>query len=229
MEMTTKRRVRKDFDPKHPISVDVSGCTEEEKEEVQQAFFDVGIKWESGVARFRYLNAELYANSTIAGTCYDHLMYGILPRKDSISRQQFLSMVYEVGQQGHIHAHLMALYAEDAKTNKTPWVLWEFKDFEGSWIDCKRSPVWSPSAEYRRKPKTRTVNGVEILDLSFIPSVGEMYYYPNPILYKWATDDLYREDCKFTRRLIELNLCYPFTDEGKQAAIAHSKAMLGIA
>lgn len=233
--MATKRKVRKDFDPKQPISVDVTKCTEDEKEEVQQAFFDVGITWLSGgigreskATSFRYLGAVLYTNTTAEGTCSEHLMFGTWPRTDSISHQQFLSMVYEPVQQGHVHADLMALYAEDAKTNAEPWKLWQIKSGSSDWISCKFSPAWDTSCEFRRKPKTHTVNGVEVPDLRIKLKVGDRFYLVDPTepefthIYKSTNDS-------FETMWAERGLCYENTEEGKQAAILHAKAWLGIA
>jgi hypothetical protein len=73
----------------------------------------------------------------------------------------------------------------------------------------------------------KVVNGIEIPDISFNPEHGEQYYMPWPTsthahhssIFQSCEEDYYRRDN---------NLCYPFTEEGKQAAIAHAKAMLGI-
>lgn len=48
----------------------------------------------------------------------------------------------------HIHAELMAHYAEDGMRTNKPWQLWEFKqivDVDQTWSDwtgCKCSPEW---------------------------------------------------------------------------------------
>ena len=42
---------------------------------------------------------------------------------------------------GHIHAHLMAQYAEDAMVSETPWDNWEWFS-DGKWVTCKKSPGW---------------------------------------------------------------------------------------
>lgn len=234
--MAAKRKVRKGFDPKQPISVDVSDCTEAERKEVQQAFFDVGIKWfsvrighEADEVNFRYLDAVLYTNSTTEGKCKGHLMHGILPRTDSISHKQFLSMVYEAEQQGHNHAHLMAQYAEDAKTTDKPWELWQFKGTDGSWMSPTANLFWVACTEYRRKPKVHIVNGVEIPDLRFTPKRDDSYYCPvphNPALVAQSTYwHLYAHDKHRSKH----GMCYEDSEEGKQAAILHAKAMLGIA
>ena len=80
-----------------------------------------------------------------------------------------------------------------------------------------------------QKPiKMKLVHGVEVPDISFQPKLNENYYYPNPdnpslksnTFYSWgSSDDNHRA---------KHGLCYPYTVEGKEAAILHAKAMLGI-
>lgn len=131
---------------------------------------------------------------------------------------------------GHVHAESMALYAEDAKSHAEPWKLWQIKTGSFDWIGCKFSPAWDSSCEFRRKSKTHIVNGVEVPVFEFTPKVGDKYYVANVGLPEFF--DQWRrqsEDCTFTQRMLERGLLYPYTEEGKQAAILHSKAMLGIA
>jgi hypothetical protein len=74
---------------------------------------------------------------------------------------------------------------------------------------------------------TKVVNGVEIPDISFKPDSGEHCYIPFP-----THSDLYLRIyycCPgLDEYVIANNLCYPDTEEGKQAAILHAKAMLSI-
>ena len=135
--------------------------------------------------------------------------------------------MYEPEQVGHVHAREMAQYAEDAKTSKTPWRLWQMKVFEGDWRECEAHPMWASSVEYRRKPKTHIVNGVEIPDLRIEPKKGDRYYLADPTeeelnhCYTYAGDDC--DEVWVSRRL-----CYEPTEEGRETAILHSKAMLGM-
>lgn len=73
--------------------------------------------------------------------------------------------------------------------------------------------------------RVKYINGHKVPDISFTPSDGERYFYPDisPHLVAVATfsagwcEDVWRH---------EKDVCYPFTAEGKQAAIAHAKALL---
>ena len=71
---------------------------------------------------------------------------------------------------GHVHAKLMALYAQDAAETETPWKRWEIKIPNSTWEPACETPSWSQFCEYRRKPKTININGFEVPE----PYQGEM-------------------------------------------------------
>lgn len=122
----------------------------------------------------------------------------------------------------------MALYAEDAKTHDEPWWEWQVECENETWWQCQGHPDWSWDRKYRRKPK-RIVNGVEIPVFEFTPKMGERFYAANVGLPDFFEEGYWSsKDCTFTQRMIERGLLYPHTEEGKQAAILHSKVMLGI-
>jgi hypothetical protein len=75
------------------------------------------------------------------------------------------------------------------------------------------------------KHKTKAINGIEIPDISFKPTANEYYYTPMPthpnlhhLMNYWSNE--------INIHLRDNDLCYPFTDEGRAAAILHAKAML---
>ena len=129
---------------------------------------------------------------------------------------------------GHIHAKNMALFAEDAKHHKEPWKLWEFKNvWSDEWFDCSHHPTWEVTSEFRRKTKTHIVNGVEIPDLRVTQKHRDHFYLADPVsLYFFTFLDDDGDD--MLSLWIERGMVYQGTEEGKQAAILHSKAMLGI-
>lgn len=231
LEMAEKCKVRKDFDPTKEYSVDVSNCTDDEKRKVQQAFFDAGFPWKVGGKKYQHLYAEQYSNTTGDGHVTKFCMFSWETEECNMTAEEFLDLVYEPVQQGHVHAESMALYAEDAKTTDKPWELWQVKDIDGIWDDHNNSPIWLAHAEYRRKPKTKLIHGVEIpdigIDLSLTKERTDFY---TPTIH---SDELFfgfshhheHNDCSY---LSALGITYPFTEEGKQAAILHAKAMLGI-
>ena len=129
--------------------------------------------------------------------------------------------------EGHAHAELMAQYAEDAKTSKTPWRLWEYLDKDDGWTTFRGSPDWYETSEYRRKPKTHIVNGVEIPDLRVRPEVADKYYLADPLSRTFFTA-LDFDGHTMAKIWVDRGLTYQRTEEGKQAAIQHAKAMLGM-
>lgn len=133
--------------------------------------------------------------------------------------------------QGHIHAEHMAQYAEDAKAHAEPWKLWECRAPNGKWAPVGTCLHWVPSVEYRRKPKTHLVHGVEIPDLRFTPKFGENYWQPDAgthnLVLRGFFNGNYTKDYFHSHRIAN-NLCYEPNEEGKQAAILHAKAWLGV-
>lgn len=227
--MTAKRVVREDFDLTKEYNVFVGDCTEEQKKAIQQAFFDVGITWEDPSDVHKRLDAVQYSNAYGSPvTITNHLLYGNLTHGCNMTAKAFLDLVYVPAQVGHVHAELMAQYAVDAKTTKTPWELWQLVSSEGMWTDCTSSPLWLPSFEYRRKPKTHTVNGVEIPDFRFTPKCHDNYYLVSTSTKELASQQTYVGDSS-DKLWVERGLVYQYSEEGKEAAILHSKAMLGIA
>ena len=93
--MTTKRKVRKDFNTAKEYSVDVSECTEEEKKEVQQAFFDVGILWKIHGSEYKFLYKVQYSNRFEDGDISTYLLWGTSTDECNMTAKEFLELVYE--------------------------------------------------------------------------------------------------------------------------------------
>jgi hypothetical protein len=78
------------------------------------------------------------------------------------------------------------------------------------------------------KPKPmKIINGFEIPNISFKPNSGDHCYIPTPT-HPYLCMHLYYCFNETNKHLRDNNLCYPYTEEGKQAAILHAKAMLGM-
>ena len=226
--MVEKRKVRKDFDAGKEYSVDVSGCTWEEKKEVQQGFFDAGFKWLIHGEKYKYTDAVKYTNKERYGNVITNIMHGSTTEGCNMTAKEFLALVYEPEQVGHVHAELMQQYAEDAKTSKTPWQLWEYLSKDDGWTTFRGAPGWYETSEYRRKPKTKLIHGTEVPDLSFTPLNGEGYYYICLSSDQLVKKDYHSEGCMTTKLRAVRGLCYPLTGEGRQAAILHGEALLNI-
>ena len=128
---------------------------------------------------------------------------------------------------GHVHQKLMAQYAEIAKTSDKPWEDWQIKTVQGTWKDIGFQFIFDERNFYRLKPKTKLVNGVEILDLSFIPENGEGYIVP-AVNINFCQNWVANLESAHTAFFIKHGLCYPNTEEGERVAVAHSKALMGV-
>ena len=81
---------------------------------------------------------------------------------------------------GHIHAELMAQYAEDAKEHDRPWELWEHGDGT-EWANCTDHPGWREYITYRRKPRTLKIGNYEVPEpCKVAPELGEEFWTVNP-------------------------------------------------
>lgn len=126
---------------------------------------------------------------------------------------------------GHIHAELMAQYAEDARETETPWERWECSDCEGRWSHFHGHPMWSGHRQYRRKPRTITINWREVPEpMREAPDLGGEFYLAAIdtqnmfCLLTWGNSDL-------ERRWLSRGLIH----SSKEAAIAHAEALLSFA
>ena len=124
--------------------------------------------------------------------------------------------------QPHPHAASMLLYAQDAAETDKPWEHWEFKVGVNGFNECLKHPEWREDFEYRRKPKTITVNGIEVPEpIRETPKVGEEFFLANAASftlfnhYQWTNQ-------KYDNEWLNKGLLH-FTEE---AAIAHAKALL---
>lgn len=237
------KTVRKDFDKSIGYRVCVHGLSEEEKKEVQQAFFDVGLFWASSSmdsVKLDYKNLEAFVYSNVKlnflgeRVVVDYLLYNPLQdNKDKITPEEFFKMVYEDSEEfeertsGHPNWKEMKAFAEESTTSKTPWDIIQYKPKStGLWHDCHETQLWIAGVTYRVKPKVHFVCGKEIPDLRFNPKNGEKYFTPRPV---------YRDKVQFFtantnnpnhNHRADHRLCYKYSEEGKHAAKLHSEAWL---
>ncbi len=94
----------------------------------------------------------------------------------------------------HIHAELMAQYAEDAKKYNEPWEMWQLGD-GFTWNDCTTHPCWSTFHVYRRKTRTIKIAGYEVPEPVRGPLCrGQKYWVVNPLLgpqaFTWLSSSM---------------------------------------
>lgn len=122
---------------------------------------------------------------------------------------------------GHVHAHLMALYAQDAAETDEPWLRWEVGHEDSAWVSCPCNPSWRADTKFRRKPKTININGFEVPEPHRDPlEIGQRYWLADPSnslveMYHW--DNVACEIRCLRAGLIHIT---------KEAAEIHRKALL---
>ena len=124
---------------------------------------------------------------------------------------------------GHIHAELMAQYAEDAKEHDRPWELWEY-DSEGIWKSCADNPAWLPDRTYRHKPRTVKVGDIAVPEPCKTPLVyGQEYFVPNVSTASASSARIWMNNSKdlnaLKSKLVHADL---------QSAALHAKALIEV-
>ena len=126
---------------------------------------------------------------------------------------------------GHIHAELMAQYAEDARETETPWERWEYRHtgFD-HWKPCKfgDGKHFGSHLQYRRKPRTITINGREVPEpMRQAPELMSPYFLTDCRCEGKCKAHIWRGDSIDTMWLSR-GLCH----STEEAAIAHAEALL---
>lgn len=70
--------------------------------------------------------------------------------------------------------------------------------------------------------KTKFLNGVNIPDIGFMPSFSDSYLCPKR---DGGVSEMYWKDDLFDHYALELDACYPVTEDGKFAAKQHALAL----
>lgn len=124
----------------------------------------------------------------------------------------------------HKHAHLMALYAQDAMETDKPWERWESRHprlTEFSKMVC--NPAWAEHIYYRRKKNTININGIEVSEPERKPlELKQMYYIPDFI----EQDALYKGYRWSNHATDNYLLLIGLIHLDKESAILHAKALI---
>lgn len=122
----------------------------------------------------------------------------------------------------HPHANLMRQYAEDAAETDKPWERWEYCGSDPPWIRLTCHPQWWLWQQYRRRPRTITINGIEVPEpMREAPELNSVYWYPQfgytNIIghHKWTGDET-------DRICLSHGICH----STPEAAALHAKALL---
>lgn len=80
----------------------------------------------------------------------------------------------------------------------------------------------------KRPVRVKLINGEEVPDISFRPVEDEHFYMPSTLIPEMFNYTRFHVGGQSSEWLFSNDMCYPFTEEGKQTAILHTKALLGI-
>lgn len=117
----------------------------------------------------------------------------------------------------------MLQYAQDAQETETPWERWEYKYEDEKWKDSDGPLHFYSDFQYRRKPRTININGIEVPEpMRNAPKHGSIYFFPRIELgdkYAFATQ--WSGDYIDEMRLKD-GICHATSE----AAELHAKALL---
>lgn len=124
----------------------------------------------------------------------------------------------------HIHAENMKLYAQDAAETDKPWERWECCNvYREGWLELCTPPDWT-AANYRRKPRTHTVNGFEVpVPMWDMPNYGTQVFIAYPIDYRF-----FMAACFYGEEIDRMWLKRGLVHATKEAAVANARAMIGL-
>ena len=129
---------------------------------------------------------------------------------------------------GHKHAELMLAYATESLTDAKAYLNWEVRTAPGEWFDISCHPLWHTDMEYRRKPRTVLIDGIEVPKPEITaPKLGTMYWSAEPT----AIDALKWNDDKYDARTLDAGLVHltkDAADQHRAALFGYNKTCCGI-
>lgn len=124
----------------------------------------------------------------------------------------------------HVHAELMAIYAQDALETCEPWNLWEYySDYIKKWKPLPSNPIWDTDSKYRRKQKTIKIGNYDVPEpLSDLNGKDDVYTI-SIALFRVDVPLLSEQDIKV---LPQNGIAYE-TKEDAEIAIKAIKSLFG--
>ena len=122
----------------------------------------------------------------------------------------------------HPHAESMLLYAQDATETEKPWERWECKEAGTGWYNLTYHPVWNYFVNYRRKPCTILIKGIEVPEpVKRELLEGQSYYVVDITCHKFMQIQYWNNDPLDTR-FLERGLIHLSEENAKK----HAEALL---
>jgi hypothetical protein len=124
----------------------------------------------------------------------------------------------------HKHWKEIAQYAQDAAETEKPWKRWQYRLNDANWTTFTKTDQFEDivGIEYRRKPKTININGIEVPEpMREKPEIGHKYF-----ALSFDYDDGYSEQTWEDHRLDLIWLSRGICHLTRKAAELHAKALL---
>ena len=118
---------------------------------------------------------------------------------------------------------IQATFDKPINVNGSSYTLDGFLFWEG---DLKPRLFYSVQDSINYEKPIKLINNIEVPAIDEIPVAYGSYYFPLLVYPFYYGAQI--EDYAIKKYYLNSNCCYPFCQRGKQAAILHAKAMLGI-
>lgn len=192
--------------------------TPEQSAQIQKALFENGCKWANGSKEVRltkkpYLIIENNEITFMDIEGQEDFNDYYLPE---ITSDELLKLLNDKPEtKRHKYADLIIQWANDTSLEI------ELLIAQGQWIRTE-NPCWSAGVEYRIKPKTITINSIEVpKPESDAPTEGTIYHFPTPNsaystnYYRWENNNT--DKLLLKRGMVHLT---------REAALQHAKALI---
>ena len=121
--------------------------------------------------------------------------------KWSVTMLSFLKILGVNNMPQHKWYECLVAVAEAAKTSSEPWTVLQYSFGGDAWHDCPESAVvdlflGSPGVFFRIKPRTITINGIEVPEPCRVkPEMGQKYYAASDLVYNYIDKSI--EPCNW--------------------------------
>jgi len=121
------------------------------------------------------------------------------------------------------HAKLVEQYCRDWLETDKPWERWQYlaRHYQ-TWNNCTEHPAFSDWHEYRRKPRTILINGIEVPEPEREPLENNQEYFMTDLDPVRRTDPIAWDNHDFDKKALRNGLIHLT----KESAKKHAEALL---
>lgn len=173
---------------------------------------------------FLFIDENLKLTSDVEGKVFNNHSYKEIFINDS---NEFEFVDSSTESKGHPHSDLLMKYAEISKTDSEPWNHFEYySGLLNKWCQMRKDDrLFRTDYHYRLKKDFKKINGHKIPNITFTPKNDQEFIAP-AINVDLCLHGFSNTESRWVSYYIENDMCYPNTEEGKAAAVLHSKALM---